>query len=768
MTFRSGLLHRSSFIVLLSAAAAPHAAYAQATAPAPVVTDKSAAQTSVTAPADAQGIQDIVVTAERRSSSAQRTAAAITVQSGADLLSRGKFTLQSILETVPGVSGGESTGQTNEPTGSDSPASGITIRGVSSNGGPAGVSLSGISATALYVDDVYSGIGGAFDVDRVEVLRGPQGTLYGRSATAGLVAIHTRNPLLSETEGWGSVEAGSYDLFHASGALNLPIISDKLAIRVSGNHYERDGVDVDRGYGASNVDEGRVKLLFEPNSDISLLVGGAFQNTRLYNGGIKGELSKANQVDYESFPVGTADTKYRQVWAELNWKLGGVKLTYLPAYRTWEQNAKVVVVGPGGGTLNSLVNTPDDKFITQELRLTSDTGSALQWQTGVFYYYNDIRSTSRNIWQESKGLLYEANIRRKTSDIGVFAEGTYTVTDGLRVTLGGRYDKTTVQTEETYTSNLNVFCNTPLGFVTGCAVAPAESNLAGLPERPSTIVISGDAGRREFKNTTYKARLEYDLSPTNLLYGSVSTAFLPGDVQIGTGAGNVPAVFPYDSEKLTAYEIGSKNRFFDRRLQINAGLFHYDYAGYQASVQLDPQNPASAILFNVPLRMTGVELETVFQATESDRIGFNFSHIRTRFHDLPAGFADAVQQRELWGFSPTTGTVFYDHDFAFVKGSKLAFHGEGIWRAAYDTTYTSPSLAAQGALPFVRQQAFFMGNLNLTLTSADDRFSLTGYIRNVTDRRFKTYVNLQSITPLQATANQSDPRTFGAVLTAHF
>jgi len=752
----------SMVIIALALSAVPAAAQDAATTP-------RSETSSQPAPASDQktGLEDIIVTAERRPNDAQKTAASITVQNGDDLLARGKFTLRNILETVPNVSGGESEGATNEPTGSDSPASGITIRGVASNGGPAGVTLSGIPATALYVDDVYSGIGGNFDIDRVEVLRGPQGTLYGRSATAGLVAIHTRNPDLTKFGGDATAEYGSYDLLHVSAALNVPIVSDKLALRISGNRYQRDGVDVETGFGRSRVTEGRAKLLFQPNDDVSLLIGGAFQDKRLYNGGIAGVLTQPDHIDYQPFAVGSADTKYRQVWGELNWDLGGVRLTYLPSYRTWDQDAKVVVVGPGGGALNSLVRTPHDIFITHELRLRSDSGARIQWQTGLFSYSNDIRNSNRNIWQESKGLLFEADTARRTRDIGVFAEVTIPLAKGLRLTGGLRYDKTIVRTQETYTSNLNVFCNTPLGFITGCTIAPPDSPSAGLPEALVSIAVSGDAGRRKFENVTYKARLEYDLSPTSLLYASVSTGFLPGDVQIGTGAGNQPVVYPYNSEQLTAFELGSKNRFFDRRLQINLGVFHYDYAGYQASILLDPANPGSAVLFNVPLRMTGVEAEALFQATPDDRLGLNFSYIGSRFHNLPAGFANAVAERKLWGFAPASATASYDHVFRF-GGSTLDLRAEGIWRSAYDASSTSPALAAQGALPYIRQRAFFLGNLSLTWTAPDDRISVTGYVRNVTNERYKTYLNLQSMVPLQATGTQSDPRTLGGVMTVRF
>ncbi len=762
---RHRLLGGAAMITMnLGAMATP--AMAQTTAPAS--TESSTAAGNQRWAQDSVGVQDIIVTAERVESNVQRTAASITVEKGQDLLQRGKFSLRNILETVPGVSGGESDGISNEPVGSDSPAAGITIRGISSNGATSGQTLSGVPATALYVDDVYNGIGGSYDIDRVEVLRGPQGTLYGRSATAGVVSIHTRNPDLSSPGVNASVEGGSLNLFHASGALNLPVVTDQLAIRIAANHYERDGADVDRGYGASKVDEVRAKILYRPSDSFSLLVGGSLQNKTLYNGGVVSNLVAPDKVQFQNYSTGSAQLKSREAWAEANLDLGSVHLTYLPSYRSFDQNATVYVVGPGGNTIRQVVRTPHDDFMTHELRIASAKSSRIKWQAGAFYYYNKVSSDNRNLWDSSGGLIFDAAVQRKTKDFGLFAETTVPLTDHLRMTGGIRYDKTTVNTAETYTSNTRSFCNTPLGMFMNCEVGGVNATNAGLPEAPAGITLSGDTGRREFKNVTYKARAEFDATPNNMLYASVSTSFLPGDVQVATGAGGVPVAYPYQSENLTAFEVGSKNRFFHRRLQVNLGLFHYSYGGFQTVVQLDARDPSSAVLFNVPLRMSGVELDSQFQLTHNDRIGVSGSAITSAFHDFSALFARTVAERRMWGYAPSTATGFYEHIFNLPGGSNVTFHGEALWRSAYDVVATTPELAAQGGRDYVRQNGVVLGNLNLTWTSANDHFSISAYVRNVGNTRYKTYVNLQSITPLQATATLSDPRTFGAVVGVKF
>ena len=128
------------------------------------------------------------------------------------------------------------------------------------------------------MDDVYNGIGGGYDLDRVEVLRGPQGTLYGRSATAGVVAIHTHDPNTTRFSADGTAEFGDYALRHWTGEVNLPIIKDTLAVRVSGNEYEQDGYYSAKG-GAVSTHDFRAKALWTPTDNFSALLGYAQNDT---------------------------------------------------------------------------------------------------------------------------------------------------------------------------------------------------------------------------------------------------------------------------------------------------------------------------------------------------------------------------------------------------------------------------------------------------------------------------------------------------------
>lgn len=249
-------------------------------------TPPEAGQSQGEASTNSSALQDIIVTAERRFNTAQKTAAAVSVRSGDDLLKLGRYELRSILEDVPGISGGAS-GSTNTSlaSGTDNPATGLVIRGIQSNSGVGGSATSTSSAAAIYTDDVYNGVGGNYDIARVEALRGPQGTLYGRSATAGVIAIHTADPDAGNIAVEGTTENGNYNLRHFVGVLNVPIVADKIALRVSGNYFKRDGYHVKEGDARKSVSF-RAKLLWTPSDDFSALLGYAQEFNDTATGGV--------------------------------------------------------------------------------------------------------------------------------------------------------------------------------------------------------------------------------------------------------------------------------------------------------------------------------------------------------------------------------------------------------------------------------------------------------------------------------------------------
>lgn len=698
---------------------------------------------------------DIIVTAERRASSVQKTAASISVRSGSDLQASGRASLAQILEDVPGING--LSGAAENPAGSDSPTEQLVIRGIGTSQ-VGGDTTSAPPAVACYIDGIYNGLGSTFDVDRVEALRGPQGTLYGRSATAGVIAIHTRNPDTEKVGGYALAEAGTYDALHFEGALNVPL-GDKFAIRVSGSHREIDGYDSAQG-GRSRNDALRAKLLFKPSERVSLLIGGALENQRSNTGGVSlWQAEAGGPIIKNALSVDAFDYKQRQVWAQLDLDLDFATLTYLPAYRTWTQDGRVPV-GAGGINLVNTAWTPRNHFHTQELRLASNGNSAFKWQGGLFYYNNDLSNGSTRRFTSSGALANGLVTTKQTEDVGAFAEATAAVTDAVRLTGGVRYDVTHIARTETYTVNNAVCCSGPPG-------TPGF----GLPEDLVSTVLSGDAGKRTFRNWTWKARLEGDLSPNNLAYAMVSTAFSPGDVLVSTGPNDVPVITELKPGQNTSYEIGIKNRFLGNALQLNASLYHYEYEGFQIlDAQIGSVIAPRHVNLSGTLRAQGAELETIWQITPDDRLTFNLAYVDAKFVNRSPEFQSYVARERLYGVAPLTMNASYGHHFTLPGDSSLDLQAQAIYTGAHDVSRISAADLQGGLLGLDRVGSGVIGNVYATWLSSNSKISVSAYVRNVTDRRYATQAEILEVTPgvRQSNLRLSPPRTFGVVAKYNF
>ncbi|MEC3949629.1 TonB-dependent receptor [Sphingobium sp. HWE2-09] len=735
----------------------------------------SHAQTAATRPTTA--LDEIIVTAERRMESLQNTAASVSVRQGGQLQKEGKFTLRQILEDVPGVAGGADVGAAG--AGTDTPGTGISIRGIGSNAPLGGSINSTVPATAIYTDDIAGGIGGAYDIGRVEVLRGPQGTLYGRSATAGVIAIHTRDPLVGQWGGNAAAEVGTADLAHVTGAINIPV-GEHFAVRASGNYYSRDGYYAKDGDAISTT-EGRIKALYAPTDNFSLLAGFAFQDNETHSGEINGQVLSPGKLTYSDVPIGDAKNKFRMYWAQLDWDLGAAALTYIPAFRTWEQSGQAFT--QGGLLIRQTIETPRDHFLTQELRLASSGTSRLKWQVGGYYYRNDLRNhnlvenqtpapaappTVPGVVVPPEGLptdgvynlSYESTLNKKlTTDLGVFGEGSFSFTDQTRLTAGIRYDHTKITTDQDYTS-----------IVSDLSTFPPTSI-------PVTLQVRPDTSKRVFNNMTFKLRVEHDLTPENLVYASVSTGFLPGDINVTSGAAG-PYIADFDTETLTAYEIGTKNRLFGNTLQLNGAIYYYRYGGYQVGgVNVAPPGDPTLNLVTLTSKaeIKGAELEAAFRPSPNDRIGFNIVYTDAKFKDKTANFASNIAQEKIAGISPVTANISYIRHIDLADNHILELGVDGIYRSGYDFTYLSQVDIANGLAPSVRVDDQFVANAHATWTIAG-RYSITAYVRNIGDRR---YIQTGSVVPGVGTpggpppaniviARYADPRTFGVVLAADF
>jgi len=709
-----------------------------------------------------QQLQEVMVTAEHRTSTAQHTAASISVRSGRDMLLQGRYELKDILEDVPGVVGGAATSTaTSQGSGTDNPASGLVIRGVQSNDGAGGSVTSTASAAAIYVDEVYNGIGGGYDLDRVEVLRGPQGTLYGRSATAGVVAIHTADPNTHKVSGDAAAEYGNYGLRHYTGDLNIPIIKDTLAVRVAGNLYKRDGYYSADGGMLSNSDY-KVKALYTPTDNFSALLGYAEEYGVTHSGGVSiNQVSSPTSFTFAPAAVAQGKNNFHQYWGNFNLTLGPVGITYIPAYRTWYENAvQYLRSAPGtvGFNANQYINVPTDHFLTQEVRIhNADNGARLKWQAGFLYYDNTLID-SDSFYQLPNGpYAFQSASHKSTSEEGGFAEATYAFLPDTRLTGGVRYDHTRILNTGAYSA-------------------------FGGPFQP----LTAQEGLRIFNNFTYKVKLEHDITPRNLVYGSISTGFSPGDVTQTTVAKpipvppfvmNVPGIQTLQTETLTAYELGSKNRFLQNRLQVNGDVYYYDYGAFQtAGINTNPQNPLAPtfITLAAPMKSYGVELEVVARPWADGTFTANASYTHARYGSF-GQYQDLFSQSTVAGVAPFQGSVAYDHSI-LLGTTTLMLHADVHFFTSHDTSFITTDQQAAGGEPLVQVPSEAIGDVSGTLLfGPNSNYSVTAYVRNVADARYipDGWVESSSVVGGTTTFTEngvtlSDPRTYGVVLDAKF
>ena len=715
-------------------------------------------------------LEEIVVTAERRSIDIQHIPISVSVRTGDELKEQGRYTTVQILEDIPGVTAIPNNSQN---TGSaDVQGNNITIRGItpgtSAGGGPS--PLSATPATAVYVDGVYEGVGSNYDIERVEVLRGPQGTLYGRSATAGVVAFHTRNPTLDSFGGDAAAEFGSYDLKHYSAAVNLPVNST-LAVRLAGDYRDQgEGYFSEASRGMGSTTNGRAKVLWQPVDDFSLLAGVAYERDEAKSGGNQTLASTPYSERKDTTTTSGIFPGYKQqreYWAELNWDIGPVLVTYEPAFRTWYQNDDRLQSNNflgSGAPLEQGIQTPLDQFHTEELRVASKDEGPIQWGVGAFYYRNHLHTADATFLATPTNTVLAdvsvTNDQKDTKDVGFFGETTFSPISSVRATLGVRYDATRVETSEYYYNDPYAFCGTVLQPTLPPVINCIGPGQASAPPPPGTsindVVVT-------FHNFNYKARIEYDLASRNMVYGMVSTGFRPGDAGIATQANGAYAPNILGAEKVTSFELGSKNRFLDDSLQLNADVYYYDYEGFQTSYTVHASD-MGLIRVSVPATNVGGELESIYRITAADRVGLNYSYVESRWKNEPAAFEAAYPQK-VRPLVPSTITGYYEHVFNLPGGSSLMARIDGVYYSPHRTSALHADSLALGLEPFVETGSQTIGNLSGTWSGENGHLSITGYVRNFTNARYTTYTYSD---PTSFYADWNDPRIYGVIVSAHF
>ena len=566
--------------------------------------DQTAAAADPAKPATAQGVEEITVTAERRSTNVQKTPLAISVLSQ-DALDKSNVTgISDINGRVPGL----------EVTKSSGFETMVTIRGVGSETPEnAPITVPGVS---LFIDDVYiantiSLDQTLFDLNHMEVLRGPQGALYGQSSIGGAINLVTQQPELGEYGGSGDVTLGNYNLHRERAELNVPV-GNTIAIRGSIQKNDHDGFTRDTSFPNYYLDDlddtsGKLAVLWKPTSDFKATLTGQWYSAD-QNGAAQKNINDPNPDPYtvtQDYPSKfNLDTQLYHL--NLQWDLPWFSVKSVTAYQDLDHRQKE----DSSRSAFSLLGSYDDvaawntalKNYSQELDLLSSPDSKLNWITGVFLmrqqstqFVAEFEGTTANPDTSIAGnietnppsnLAYGNYTSVYRESYSPFAQATYPITDNLRVTLGGRW-------------NYDHYHLDGLNF--------SEFEVANV-----THSYSGN-------QPTGRAEIDYDLTPNNMVYASLSRGYKPGGVNGISGA--VVVADKFKAETNTAYEIGVKNMFFDKALRLNLAAFYYDYKNMQY-IETDPV-PFDGGVANIPsTHIWGVEAEASYVGLQ-DRLHVN-------------------------------------------------------------------------------------------------------------------------------------------------
>jgi len=715
-------------------------------------------------------LEEITVTAEKREVNVQDVPASVSVMGGETLLETGKITTMQILEGIPNV----------RATGNN--ANSITIRGLRAHQGTPG-SGAVPASTAMYTDEIYDGMGGGYDISRVEVLRGPQGTLYGRSALGGVVATHTNEPRLNELSGDIRGEFGEAGLQNYQGALNVPL-GVKFALRAAGQYLSRDEGYFNPDGGASESKAGRVKLLYQPSEKLKIILTGQYADSKSQSGGTSATLTTPTEINYSGkvqdvqwSPL----SKQSQGALKVNYDFSKSSLTYIGSYKHEETEPSLTYTIQGVQQQHETGETPGNKTHTEELRWMSDQEGSWTWLLGSNYYYYDYGNTS-DVWID-KGFTdrtgttvdpdpgvvgaysHGGDRTGLIKQLGIFTEETFSVTDKLWITAGLRYDKTEVSGHEIAAMNMNM-------------------TIYGNETQPNDIQIFEVKDTLKYNDITWKLRFEYELTPDNLLYASASTGFLPGDVRVNTmavisfdPAFHVERIdfspLPMEKEKVTAYEVGSKNRFFNNRLQVNGAIFYYDYEEYRNVANISPfQMPTWATL-NTPLRMTGAEIDTTWLITQYDKVSLSAGYLDAKITDFPidpfyGDTRDYLVFERIENNPQKTANISYDHTFLLADGSALVPRISARWQSGMYLTNLTRQQYDIGLAPYVWQDSYTITDVGITWTSSKDRYSVSGYIRNLFDTEYKNGVSPGTTSVANTDVTVGDPRVWGLSVALRF
>jgi iron complex outermembrane receptor protein len=747
-------------------------------------------------------LEEITVTAQKRAENQQKVPIAMETISGDVIKELGKTDIDQILSTVSSVIINKAADGMR-----------VTLRGMS-NDNPIFQGMQASTPTvAVNMDGAYTNRNSAgnnlYDVERVEVLYGPQSTMYSSPSPGGVVNIVTANPKVEQFEGSFNLEGGNYNLKHGEATVNIPVMS-KVAFRVAAAMTKRDGY-LTNGAEDEDTKSARFKALFQATDKLSLLFigeiskmgGQGFGGVALFDKQDKVKNPWEAQVlmgQTTALPQAKNDQVNKKYSGRIDFDMGFASLTILPSYSPRNNETTSIGTPPGPpvpyNIIQHMKQTGYEKSI--EARFTSSTDFMLfKWIFGMTWYHSwdeaantDIRSD--NLLLDSYGNRYQ-NQRSKA----IYGNITYPITDQFRATGGLRYTS-----ETNYSYNLE----------------SARNN--GQPEIVDMTYSSPD----------YKVGVEYDLAANSMLYSDYSTSYRT------QGMGTDAAGNAFPAEKLKAITLGSKNRFLGNRMQVNASAYYYMYQNYMAVTGVSTLNdnytgpgahvgldyvdnnhngkfdinidtvldgigtgvpgpgsdgvtgdPSSKVVGDA--KVYGLDVQTSTMVTQNLKVDLSVSYLRKYFTNLffpflqitnDLGIPDLDYSGKDMTFAPHwTVTASLSHNIPLPNGGTLTPRLDSRYQTSYKMYFldTALNISKDRTAPFdlhiiptdlrkfALQEPYHISDFTLVYAHPNGKWTLTGYAKNL-----ENYAVKRSIVVM---GNMSDmmigsPRTIGGILSVKF
>jgi iron complex outermembrane receptor protein len=698
------------------------------------------AQESTAAPQEQYRLETIIVTATRRAEGLQDVPVAVTAVSG-DVLAQSNFREVTDLQYLaPNV--------TFSSTNPVSNGGGYQIRGVGTQTYDSGVE----QTVGLVVDGVVIGTSrdpgatGFSDVERVEVLRGPQGTLFGKNSSAGVIQIVTRDPKLQDVSGDLSLSYGEREEQIARGNLNLPV-GETAAFRVSGYYQSQDGAIpylVREGNIGDRENSGvRAKLLWWVTDRLSVLLSGEHQEgfardahtieslgtSALFNSQFASFDVRPGHGVYKSYQDGdwTADTSVDAGSLKLEYQIGEHTLTSISAYREVQTTQLSDIDAAPVNVFNNSDGGVDNSQFTQEVRLTSPTDQRLEYVIGAYYFDTDLSGWATQVGNYyglfGRPVVLGGGRRDQTGSnqsIAGFGQVGFDFTDTLKLIAGLRYTHDEIEAKMVIS---------PLPY----------------PAAPSGVLLPYD-GKVSDENVSGRIGLQYQPSSDLMLYVTYATGY-KGPAIDGTG-GVARKIKP---ETVESYEAGVKSTLLDGRMTLNAALYWSDFEDFQAqTLDLNVSPPAFALSNAGLMRSRGVELESTLRVTRGFDVSAAVTYNDAKFEQYSAAcyawqpvssvvgqgcYVDPVSGLQVANYegeelpNAPEWTYLLRGAYTHSIGSQYAFDASLNWSWRSEAQATT-------ADPRARIEDYGILNANLGFGKDDGAWRVGVYARNVLDEHF--------------------------------